>query len=170
MFSFYLKSFAGSKNQDAGNTSGADQSPNGFADQPDQHDLQALQNHNLLIALGAAQQAPGARHFAMPVSIKQSACEWFDRLVKATDLSLHWINVILIISNWFDVFDESFCSHISSIRTFCDNNNNNLPMLAMMCMVTTTAIIRQLISVAGTMRMTWTMMTTKMMRIRQIYL
>ncbi|XP_055295928.1 uncharacterized protein DDB_G0283357 [Sitodiplosis mosellana] len=55
-----------SKNQDAGNTSGADQSPNGFAEQPDQNDLQALQNHNLLIALGAAQQAPGARHFAMP--------------------------------------------------------------------------------------------------------
>lgn len=58
---------AGSKNQDAGNTSGADQSPNGFNDQPDQHDLQALQNHNLLIALGAARQAPGAQ-FAMPVS------------------------------------------------------------------------------------------------------
>lgn len=64
-----FKSFhTGSKNQDAGNTSGADQSPNGFADQPDQHDLQTLQNHNLLIALGAAQQSPGARHFAMPVS------------------------------------------------------------------------------------------------------
>ncbi|XP_031623196.1 putative uncharacterized protein DDB_G0286901 [Contarinia nasturtii] len=55
-----------SKNQDTGNTSGADQSPNGFNDQPDQHDLQALQNHNLLIALGAARQAPGAQHFAMP--------------------------------------------------------------------------------------------------------
>lgn len=59
---------SGSKNAEAGNTSGADQSPNGFSDQPDQHDLQALQNHNLLIALGAARQAPGAQHFAMPVS------------------------------------------------------------------------------------------------------
>lgn len=61
----------GSKNQDAGNTSGADQSPNGFADQPDAHDL-ALQNHNLLIALGAARQAaPGAQHFPMPVCISK---------------------------------------------------------------------------------------------------
>lgn len=58
---------SGSKNQDAGNTSGNDQSPNGFADQSDQHDLQALQNHNLLIALGAARQS-GAP-FAMPVSV-----------------------------------------------------------------------------------------------------
>lgn len=65
---------SGSKNQDAGNTSGADQSPNGFNDQPDAHDLQALQNHNLLIALGAARQAgatPGAQHFAMPVRTDQ---------------------------------------------------------------------------------------------------
>lgn len=61
--------FIGSKNQDAGNTSGADQSPNGFNDQPDAHEM-ALQNHNLLIALGAARQAtPGAQHFAMPVRI-----------------------------------------------------------------------------------------------------
>lgn len=62
--------FLGSKNQDAGNTSGAEQSPNGFTDQPDAHEM-ALQNHNLLIALGAARQAgaTSGQHFAMPVRI-----------------------------------------------------------------------------------------------------
>lgn len=100
-FFFYLKSFTGSKNQDAGNTSGADQSPNGFADQPDQHDLQALQNHNLLIALGAAQQAPGARHFTMPVSAAQRVCvnNSIDREERATDLNLNRIDSISKFSN-----------------------------------------------------------------------
>lgn len=67
----YFIRILGSKNQDAGNTAGADQSsPDGFVDQPDQHDLQAIQNHNLLIALGgvAARRASGAPHFSMPVS------------------------------------------------------------------------------------------------------
>lgn len=96
----------GSKNQEAGNTSGADQSPNGFNDQPDQHDLQALQNHNLLLALGAARQAPGAQHFTMPVRIKS---KYFDSLKFKTKS---------IRNNKLDVFFFLLLSiHVSSTAT-----------------------------------------------------
>lgn len=64
-------SASGSKAQDATNAAVPEQSsPDGFIDQADQHDLQAIQNHNLLIALGgvAARRASGAPHFSMPVS------------------------------------------------------------------------------------------------------
>lgn len=70
-FSYSILLSTGSKTQDANNSANADQtSPDGFIDQSDQHDLQAIQNHNLLIALGgvAARRASNAPHFSMPVS------------------------------------------------------------------------------------------------------
>lgn len=156
MFSSLIE--IGSKNQEAGNTSGADQSPNGFNDQPDQHDLQALQNHNLLLALGAARQAPGAQHFTMPVRIKS---KYFDA----------WKFKTKSIRNYnLDVFFFSFViySHTSLIHIFCELNN--LLMQAMMLkLAMKTATIHQSI-VAETMTMIWMMMTMKMMLIRQIYL
>lgn len=68
-FTFLVR--LGSKTQEVGNSTGAEQtSPDGFIDTQDQHDLQAIQNHNLLIALGGvARRASGAPHFSMPVSL-----------------------------------------------------------------------------------------------------
>lgn len=122
--------FAGSKNQDTGNTSGADQSPNGFNDQPDPHEM-ALQNHNLLIALGAARQAgsTGAQHFAMPVSIDLKK-----KCTKSIE-HLHTDNVDYFCFNFTDT------RHISLIRISCEHNS--LAILEVKLMRTTTATIHR---------------------------
>lgn len=68
-FLFYYSK--GSKNQDNAVGTNSDQPSNdGFAMEQDLSDLQALQNHNLLIALGgvAARQNTSSAHFSMPVS------------------------------------------------------------------------------------------------------
>lgn len=108
----------GSKNQDTGNTSGADQSPNGFNDQPDQHDLQAIQNHNLLIALGAARQS-GAP-FQMPVSQANATIYWGFLFSNSTDSYR-----TAIISDLQTFFESHFLRQQQQQYGDGDDNSNN---------------------------------------------
>lgn len=143
--------FIGSKNQDGGNASGdVHGSPNGFNDQPDHNELQAIQNHNLLIALGgvAARQS-GAPHFAMPVCITHN----YLRLS-------HPLSTMANSIPFFPIFSHS------SNRTFYEHNSLVTRMQIKSAMI---IVIHQLrVVVYRMMTMIWMMMTTKMMPTQQI--
>lgn len=94
----------------------------------------ALQNHNLLIALGAARQAgaTGAQHFAMPVRITN-----IFRKLKNTWIVIDYLHE----TNFCALFNFSLIDrHISLIRISYERNN--LAMPAVMRTVMRTAILR----------------------------